>query len=352
MIMTGSRGNRMRTLARTTCLLPFFLICGCAAFPALETTVSRPGARVATDVSEGPDASTTTGSEGTRPERLQIPSTAGPATPARVPATAAQIEALLSDDPIDANLAPQSIPQFAATVFGGILGVPYTLTADVSTRTEILSGGTGGTLTKRNLFRLTQQALRQYGIEVYIENGFVTVGASQTSDIGATLTRGRESPDGGGRVVQFFAVQTIEVNAIQALLRDLFPNLGGARITVDQLSNSLIVSGSTREVQQVIRVLREIDQPRFAGADVLRVEPVYLPAEALATALDSALVTEGYIVSRQPLAGRSIVILSFPSSSQLLIFTKDPVLLERVEFWLQQLDRMLLEGVIGASVQE
>ena len=342
--MTGSQGNRMRTLARTTCLLPFLLVCGCAAFPVLETTVSRPDIQVTTDDGEAGRSSTTLNSPGNQPERLRIPSTAAPAPPVRVPATAAQIDILLSDDLVDANLAPQSIPQFAATVFGGILGVPYTLTADVSTRPENISGGTGGTLTKRNLFRLTQQALRQYGIEVYIEGGFVTVGTSQTSEIGATLTRGRDTPDGAGRVVQFFTVQTIEVNAIQGLLTDLFPNLGGARITPDPLSNSLIVSGSTREVQQVIRVLREIDQPRFAGADVLRVEPVYIPADALATALESALVTEGYIVSRIPLAGRSIVILSFPSSSQLLIFTQDPVLLARVEFWLQQLDRPAVLG--------
>ncbi|MBB5745328.1 secretin N-terminal domain-containing protein [Brevundimonas variabilis] len=342
--MTGSRGNRIRTLGRTTCLLPFLLICGCAAFPALETSVSRPDAPVTGDNVDPASGTATDAAPGTQPERLRIPTGSAPVAPSRLPATAAQIDALVSDDLVDANLAPQSVPQFAATVFGGLLSVPYTLTADVSTRPEIISGGTGGTLTKRNLFRLTQQALRQYGIEVYIEGGFVTVGASQTSDIGASLTRGRESTDGAGRVVQFFPVQTIEVSAIQGLLTDLFPNLGGARITVDQLSNSLIISGSSREVQQVVRVLREIDQPRFAGADVLRVEPVYVPPEALASALENALVTEGYIVSRQALAGRSIVILSFPSSSQLLIFTKDPVLLARVEFWLQQLDRPAVLG--------
>lgn len=342
--MTGSRGNRIGLLSRTSCLLPILLVCGCAAFPALQTTVSRPETQVTTDDLGVASGSTADETPGTEPERLRIPTASAPAAPTRVPATPAQIEALVSDDLVDANLAPQSVPQFAATVFGGILGVPYTLTADVSTRPEIISGGTGGTLTKRNLFRLTQQALRQYGIEVYIEGGFVTVGASQSSDIGATLTRGRDTADGAGRVVQFFPVQTIEVSAIQGLLTDLFPSLGGARITVDQLSNSLIISGSAREVQQVIRVLREIDQPRFAGADVLRVEPVYVPPEALASALENALVTEGYIVSRQPLAGRSIVILSFPSSSQLLIFTKDPVLLARVEFWLQQLDRPAVLG--------
>ena len=167
----------------------------------------------------------------------------------------------------------------------------------------------------------------------------MTVGNADASSIGATVTRDRSSPQTGARVVQFFPVQTIEVNALQGLLTDLFPNLGGARITPDLLTNSLLISGPGREVAQVVRVLREIDQPRFAGAEVLRVEPVFRSTEDLASALEQVLVTEGYIVSRQSVAGRSLVILSFPNANQIMIFAKDPVLLARARYWVEQLDQ-------------
>ncbi len=333
--------NRLKALRTAVCLTPLVFAAGCAAFPTLTANTSRPGAErpnVSDDAPFANGASTTVGGSRRPAQTLNIPGAATVAS-SRTPATEEQIAALVSDEPVDAALAPQSIPQFIATAFGGVLKVPFTMTPDVATRSEVIAGGTGGSVSKRALFRLTQQALKQYGIDVYIENGFVTVGNAEASSIGAAVTRDRSAPQAGGRIVQFFPVQTIEVNALQALLQDVFPNLGGARITPDPLTNSLMISGPGREVAQLVRVLREIDQPRFAGAEVLRVEPSFWSADNLATSLEQVLVTEGYVVSRQALAGRSIVILSFPTANQLLIFAKDPVLLARARYWVDTLDQ-------------
>jgi general secretion pathway protein D len=323
------------------CLGPLVLLAGCAAFPTMTTSPDvRSSGQQAAPIDHalpgGLDASTA--GEGRSAERLRIPGREAQ-TPQRRPATDAEIAALVPDEPVDATLAPQSIPQFAATVFGGVLQVPYTLSGDVAARTEVIAGGTGGVISKRALFRLTQQALKQYGVDVFVEGGAVTIGSSEAGAIGSAIVRDRSNPPSAGRVVQFFNVQTIEVNALQSLLTDLFPNLGGARVTPDPLTNSLIISGASRDVAQVVRTLREIDQPRFAGADVLRIEPVYWSADALATSLEQTLTTEGYVVSRQALAGRSIVILSFPQANQILVFAKDPELLDRVNYWLGTLDR-------------
>lgn len=240
---------------------------------------------------------------------------------------------------VDANLSPQAIPQFAATVFGGVLKVPFTLAPEVATRSEVIAGGSGGPITKRALFSLTQQALKQYGVDVYIDGGFVTVGATPQGGTGVEINRSRTPSATAGRVVQFYTVQTIEVNALQSLLQDLYPNLSGARITPDPLNNSLIITGSGREVANVVRALREIDQPRFAGAEVLRIEPSFWATDALVGALEQVLTTEGYVVSRQAMAGRGLVILSFPTANQILIFGRDPELLGRARYWAQTLDQ-------------
>lgn len=330
--------RRIKALKALVCVAPLLLASGCAAFPTMNATTARPetGVRAPVQGEIGGVRGTPTGAR--QPGSLAVPGRSD-LQPARPIATQAQIEALVPDEPVDANLAPQSIPQFAATVFGGLLGLPYTLSGDVATRPEMIAGGTGGTLSKRELFRLTQQALRQYGIDVYIDGSSVTVGGGDAATVGADVARDRAVRGSSGRVVQFFTVQTIEVNALQALLQDLFPNLGGARITPDPLTNSLIISGPGREVAQVVRTLRELDQPRFAGTEVLRVEPVYWSADNLAASLDQVLTTEGYVVSRQAAAGRSVVILSFQAANQVLVFAQDPVLLDRVRYWVANLDR-------------
>ena len=335
---TAVRDGR-RALRLAVCVSPLLMIAGCAAFPTFTSTPVRPETRAVgvQDIEPFPNgASTSPGRAG--PRTLSIPGTST-AVETRQAATEEQIAALLPDEMVDATLAPQSIPQFVATVFGGVLQTPFTMTPDVATRAEVIAGGTGGSVSKRALFRMTQQALKQYGIDVFIEGGFVTIGNQGAASIGANVTRDRSSPTSGARVVQFFPVQTIEVNALQALLTDLFPNLGGARITPDPLTNSLLISGPGSSVAQVVNVLREIDQPRFAGAEVLRVEPVYWSADNLAASLEQVLTTEGYVVSRQAVAGRSLVILSFPTANQVLVFAKDPVLLARARYWLDQLDQ-------------
>lgn len=334
-----ARTQRRAILRAAACAAPL-LMSACAAFPSMVADPAAPPTRV-----EGalPVEAQTPGigaeAQRRQPRSLSIPGPAPVETSTRTPATPEQIDSLVSDEMVDAALAPQTIPQFVATVFGGVLGVPYTLGSDVASRTEIISGGTGGTLSKRNLFRLTQQALKQQGIDVYIDGGFVTVG-SNTGGVGAAeVVRDRQIRGTSGRVVQFFNAQTIEVNALQPLLADLFPNLGGARITPDQTSNSLIISGPAQEVAAVVRVLREIDQPRFAGGEVLRVEPVYWSAEQLAASLEQVLSTEGYTVSRIARSRQAFTILAFPAANQVLVFTDDPGLLERARYWVDTLDQ-------------
>lgn len=334
-----------RALRFVVCVAPLMVAGGCNTFPTLETYPVRPSTQAQATDSSSPIGGVSTDIPDERSSTvLRIPGGNAGAQTARMPATEEQIAALVPDELVDAALAPQPIAQFAATVFGNLLNVPFSLSGGVASRNEIIAGGTGGSISKRALFRMTQQALQQYGINVYIDGQTVMVGTPDASGIGAEVRRSRASPQTGTRVVQFFPVQTIEVNVLQSLLTDLFPNLGGARITPDPLTNSLLISGPGSEVAQVVRVLREIDQPRFAGAQVLRVEPVFWTPDTLAASLEQVLTTEGYVVSRQAIAGRSLVILSFPAANQVLIFSQDQALLDRARFWAENLDRPAARG--------
>ena len=318
---------------------PLLVLAGCAAFPTMTADVpaqARAG-EVGTNVNDEADAADS-GVANRAPQRLAIPG-ASPPPQSRQPATQAQIDGLVPDEGVDAVLAPQPIPQFVAAVFG-LLNLPYTLSSDVATRTEIIAGGTGGTLSKRDLFRVTQQALKQYGVDVFVDGQAVMVGAASTEPGTSAVLRGRDAPTTAGQVVQFFPVQTIAVSALQDLLNGLFSDLNAnVRITPEPMSNTMILSGSARDVSRLVRVLRDLDQPRLSGSEVLRVEPIYISPENLSRSLEQVLTTEGYLVSPNPTVPRSIVILPFPQANQVLVFAKNSETLERVERWIADLDR-------------
>lgn len=337
------RARSVKAMAAAS-LLPLMALGGCAAFPAMDTRALRPlnneqSSQALDGSMDGASATDAPQNANERFSRSTIPAPTPPAANERQPATEAQIAALLSDELVDTNLSPQPIPQFVASVFGGVLNIPFVMGPDVSGRTEMVAGGSGGPITKRALFALSQRALSQYGIELYIDGNAVTVGASRQGGAAPEIVRGRTASNAPGRVVHFFTVQTIEAAAIQTLLNDLYPNLRGTRITQDTQHNALVISGSGRDVAQVVRALREIDQPRFSGAEVLRIEPSFWATEALHNALEQVLVTEGYLVSRQAMIGRSVVILSFPSANQILVFGRDPEVMERVRHWADTLDQ-------------
>src|SRR5690606_3831442 len=160
-------------------------------------------------------------------------------------------------------------------------------------------------------------------------------GATPETSTGADINRSRAVPNAAGRVVQFFSVQTIEVNALQALLQDVYPNLSGARITPDPLTHSLTISGSGREPAQAVRARRALGQTSLAGTAVARVDPVIWATDQLPASLEQTPTAEGYIVSRQALPGRALVSLSFPAANQIVVFARDPATLERARYWVE-----------------
>lgn len=336
----GMARTHRAVLGTAVSLLPILLLGACANFPAMDANLPPP--KYAANATAGQDETDASEASVVGPTRRNLTADIVPAPPGpaaeRPPATPEQIAQLVSDDLVNANMAPQTVPQFVASVFGGVLNVPFTMGPDVATRSEVIAGGSGGPISKRALFGVAQQALRQYGIEVYIDGSSVTVGASRQGGAAPTITRAQEPILASGRVVHFYTVQTIEVGTLETLLNDLYPDRRGTRITTDPIHNTIIVSGNGRDVAQVVRALRDIDQPRFAGAEVIRVEPIFWGTEALASALEQVLTAEGYIISRQGIAGRSIVMLTFPTANQILLFSRDPALMERARYWINKLD--------------
>ena len=150
-------------------------------------------------------------------------------------------------------------------------------------------------------------------------------------------------------MVQFFQLQTLEANAVQVLLTDLYPPSRAVSIRVDGLTNSLAISGAARDVQSVASFLQQLDKPLFEGAQVVRLEPIFWGADSYAKALEDALTAEGYKVSRAPMVARTALILSMPATNQVLIFVSDPEVMKRVKFWARELDQANAFGDQKAS---
>lgn len=260
-------------------------------------------------------------------------------------ATDSEIAALVNEDRITARFPPQPVAQFVDTAFGQILQVPYVTGPGVAETRQIVALRGSVDTTKRAFFAMLQTALRDYGIALVIENGVVRVVKDEfLTNQAPQLIRTRTLPETAEpwrAVVQFFELKSIEVNALQELLSDTFANADKVKITARQDINTMVLTGPARDVGEMARLIEQVDQPRFAGGQVVRVEPAFWAAEQLALAVTQALSAEGYqaTVVRGGAVQRAVNFMPIPFTNQVLMFSNIPEVFERALYWVRELDR-------------
>ena len=275
-----------------------------------------------------------------------IPASAGE-TPRRTEPAAsdADIAQLVPDDSaVEVSLPPQSLPSLLDTVFGDVLKVPYALGPGVADRHDMIALRTPPTVSRRMLFKLTQTALKEeYGLNVYVRGGQVLIAQSpESSPNSVSVIRNRSTasePANTQIVVEFFQLNSIDVNSLQDLLKDLYGANLGIKIKADVPTNTMIIAGPARTVQAAAEMLTQLDQPTFSGAQVARFEPVFWSSDAFSRALGEALQSEGYLVSTNPQVSRGVMLLSLPTTNEVLAFAGTPALMSRVQFWAKELDQ-------------
>lgn len=331
--------------ACTAALISGLTLTGCASFPVLKMTTSPGREPRATQDPIGQSPTDQVARE-PRPsfEEIDIPGKLALLRPKPVEdAKLADLETLLGLGTVNVSLPPQPVPQFLDTALGEILKVPYSLGPNIGSRQEVITLRSSPDMSRVQFFTQLQSALRDYGIRLTVRNGVVMAldDTGPNSDP-AIIVRSRSSDDTpveSRSVVQFFQLQTLEAGAILPMVQELFPASRSINITSDAASNSLILRGPGRDIQGVVGFLQGLDQPAYAGAKVLKFQPIYWGVDAFAKALEDTLTLEGYKITRSVLATRSIMILTMPNTGQVLVFVNDDKLFDRVRFWASTLDQ-------------
>lgn len=326
-------------ILKAAALMALLALSSCASFPQLQAAPRTPAAAdqpAAQPVNNATANSIEILAPAARPAQQR-------AEPPRTAPTQEQIAALLEPRDVQVSLPPQPVPQFIDTVFGELLRVPYAMGPGVAERRDIIALRGPDVMPNTRLFTMAQMSLAQYGLAVVIdESGVQILDDTVLSGRSPSFIRARTNPEvpaPSRPVMQFFAVSTLDAEALVPILEQAYPNRGSVRFTAQADTNSILISGSARDVAAATAVLRELDQPHFVNGQIARVEPIFLSVEQLAQEVSSALIAEGYRI-QNPLEARggSLLMLPLPNSSQVLIFSVDERLFERALHWVRTLD--------------
>ena len=254
------------------------------------------------------------------------------------------IDRLVADEPVDIALPPQSLPEFIDSVFGVILEIPYATGPDIAARKEIVSLRSDPDMSKRKFLGLVQAALLDFGLIIAREgNGVRIVSDSVLLENTPIFLRSRalpETPTGSRPILQFFELKSIDVNSLVQILKDSFPKTDQVKFTPQQLTNTLIISGNRTDVAAALQVIRSIDQPSFAHAQVARIQPVFWSADELTRTLIQTLQAEGYQadMARGGIR-RAVLFMPIQFANQILVFSNQREVFDRALYWAGQLDQ-------------
>ena len=313
------------------------LLASCASYGSMRTVLHGDAALQAT---------TGGGSAKAAPRGLDLPLSADTGTgdaPTGGAVTDEALGSLVSPGAINVSLPPQPLPQLINTAFGDLLGVPFAMAPEVAARTDVVTLRGAPGMSRRDFFRLTETALNTYGVRLELRHGVVNAlpaagAASPSMALRARSTS--DTPESARPVTQFVPVQSIAVDALMTLTQAVLPQARRVQFTTDPVANTVTLNGGARDVAAVQETLRQLDQPRFAGVGVFRIEPVYWSAGSLARALSDSLEGEGFAAGADaPGAPRSMLVAPFGSANAVLVFARDPAVLERARIWAAKLDQ-------------
>ena len=326
---------------------------GCAAFPTMQVADPNGAPREGGPGSQavalsGPGRGGRGGesdllrSMNSDPQAIPGATPSAPQTPEASPDALA---ALVPDQPIDVVLTPQPVGQFLEIVFTTVLKVNYSLGPGIGTRSDIIQLNQPPTTSKKIFIRSLQSTLRNYGLRMSVDpTGRVQVteqGATQFGTGANAIIRTRDPanvPPGNQRVNVLFQLVALRADGVQAFLEQTFQNQG-LTFTADDAANAFIIQGPARAASTAVAFLHQLDVPAFAGAQVVRLQPVFYSPDNFAQAMASAMSAEGYIIGTDPLGPKSIVIVPLPTTNQTLVFAADSETMARVQYYAAFLDQ-------------
>jgi general secretion pathway protein D len=276
-------------------------------------------------------------------ERIEEGPTLSAGKAAAAPADATPVAPQMpGKKPVSLVVDGMPLAAFINVVFGEELGFPLEIEQAVRSRTDLVSLRLTEPQAPDKVYLIATELLKDYGVQVSERGGMLRF--SPVPDQGSSapeLITTRSLPDvpAGQRTV-FVAVplNASEPGRLSAQIRSL---MGNQSVTLSEMldANALLISGPGTSVQAAVEAAVTLDKPALRDKRSLRINPLYLPVDQLASELKDVLEGQGYTVRAGPGTGGVLTFVPVPSANALVVFSESDEALQAVTDWTMKLDQ-------------
>ena len=257
----------------------------------------------------------------------------------------------LTGDPIRVSFHDVPLIPFINEVFGEELGMSFVISPGLRQQADLVTLKLTEPLPPRQLFATARRVLREYGVDLReVEEGILTFAPSQ--DIASRdvplLVSGRALPEvpATHRIIfQLVPLKVVRGPQVRGWLLEAFGRQGDLDILEDPDRNALLLKGNADMIARALAMIEVLDQPLLRGRHGLIIEPLFIGAGELASALNAILRAEGYQSSIGAGVGGSIVLVLLQSAGKVVVFAPDERTLDHVEEWAVALDASRKESI-------
>jgi len=238
------------------------------------------------------------------------------------------------------------LPNFIQVVYGNILKVNFSVDAQVTARTDLVTLHTPQRQTVSQIGETARMLLKSYGVAVTDVGGFYRIVPDNTMQgYAPEIRRGRALPQTPlplRPVFQLVELESVSVNQVTSFLRTMF----GQKITFtdDGYRNGILISGQSEDVTSAMEAIGVLDQPLMRGRSSTRITPQYWSVTELATRLTELLSAEGYLVSTASQTPAPVLLIPVQTANALFVFTSNPAILAHITDWTKELDQPSARG--------
>jgi len=240
------------------------------------------------------------------------------------------------------QLTTDSLPlqDYLHYVLGDLLGVSYILGEQLKADKKSVTLNLQNNITERKLFTLSEEILTERGYVIRYEQDIYYIHKQESASAQGDVVYGygkqvSDVPNTSLEIIQMIPYEF----GIQIRLNNILTTIAKVKLTVDAAHNSLIVRGKRREIIKAVEFMALMDQPGFKNRHIATYKTTFVSTDDIKTNLPILMKQEGLSVATDSQSNMAVSIVTLERTGTVVFFANSRAVLERVNFWLKQIDQ-------------
>jgi general secretion pathway protein D len=235
------------------------------------------------------------------------------------------------------TVAAEGMPAktFVSYVFGELLKVNFVVVEGTAGLDSPVSLSSPNAISSRRLYQLATEILATVGLSVVEKESVYFIGpADAKTGFGLPIGYGRTAndvPNAPGQILQLVPVRFGTNLTLLKALRDI----AGAEVVFDQRQVAFFVTGNRAAILRVLDMLQLFDQPAARSSRVGLINLTYVSPGEFMTEVTKLLANDGIAVGED----QALSLVPVERLGAVIVFAAEDAVLERLEFWANQIDR-------------